>query len=272
MSWISEDRQGRLWVGHGAGVSWAKLDAPGPVQFHNYNMNAVGGIIQDEEGRYWISTTVGISRLDVDSGEIVHFGARDGAQLMGYFVTASGQFPDGRIAFGGINGLTVFDPRKVAIASRSHRVALTAIYVARAGADAEADAWTQWVRTGGKGGAIVLPPDGDDVSFEFSSMAFADPQGVRYAYRMEGVNDDWVEVDANRRLASYNHLGPGRYVFHVRARSPYGAWGPELVIPIRLTPPWWRTWVAYLGYALLGLLLATLPNRGSAAPTIGETP
>lgn len=166
VSWISEDRQGRLWVGHGAGVSWARLDAPGPLQFHNYSMNAVGGIVQDEAGRFWISTTVGISRLDVDTGEIVHFGARDGAQLMGYFVTATGQFPDGRIAFGGINGLTVFDPRKVVVAPKLHRVALTAIYLARAGAEAEADAWAQWVRTGQEGGEIVLPPDGDDVSLE----------------------------------------------------------------------------------------------------------
>lgn len=255
VAWISEDRQGRLWVGHGAGVSWARLDRPGPLEFHNYSMNAVGGILQDEEGRFWISTTVGISRLDVDTGEIVHFGARDGAQLMGYFVTASGQFPDGRMAFGGINGLTVFDPRKVVVAPKMHRVALTALYLARAGQEAESDAWAQWINRVPRGQPIVLPPEGDDISLEFSSMAFDDPQRVRYAYRMDGVNDDWVEVDANRRVASYNNLGPGTYTFRVRARAPYGNWGPELAIPIRLTPPWWRTWGAYVAYALLVTLL-----------------
>lgn len=259
VTWIGEDRQGRLWVGHGAGLSWARLGAPGqPLYFHNYSSNAVGGVLEDADGYFWISTTVGISRLDAKTGQFTHFGARDGAQLMGYFISASGQFPDGRIAFGGVSGVTVFDPRKVTAMKQTHGVTLTAMHLARADAAATAGVWGQWVRGArAEHGAseIVLPPNGDDLSLEFSAMAFMDPQSVRYAYRMDGVNDDWVEVDARRRLASYNNLGPGRYTFRVRARSAYGEWGPELVVPIRLTPPWWRTWIAYLGYALLVALL-----------------
>ena len=258
VTWIGEDREGRLWVGHGAGISRATPDASGSLYFQNYSTNAVGGVVQDDDGHFWISTTVGISRLDAATGQFTHFGARDGAQLMGYFISASGRFPDGRIAFGGVSGVTVFDPRKVSAMSQTYRVTLTAMNLARANAVAAADVWGQWmrgVRAGQREREVVLPPDGDDLSLEFSAMAFMDPQGVRYAYRMDGVNEDWVEVDARRRLASYNNLGPGRYTFRVRARGAYGAWGPELVIPLRLTPPWWRTWMAYLGYALVAALL-----------------
>lgn len=251
VSWISEDRQGRLWVGHGAGVSWAQNDGSGALRFENRRTNAVGAVIQDAEGHYWISTTVGISRLDATTREITHFGARDGAQMMGYFVAAASRFPDGQIAFGGLNGVTVFDPRNVVAAPPPHRVALTELHVGGVDAAAAAGIWRQWIASGQLGREIELPPEADALSLEFSAMTFADPPRLMYAYRMDGLDDDWNEVDASRRLASYTNLSPGKYTFRLRARDAYGAWGPELAIPFRLLPPWWRTWPAYVAYAFV---------------------
>ncbi|GAB3754692.1 two-component regulator propeller domain-containing protein [Lysobacter olei] len=255
VSWISEDRQGRLWVGHGAGVSWARTDGTGPLQFQNIRMNAVGAVVQDDDGHHWVSTTVGISRIDADTGAVTHYSSRDGAQMMGYFIGAAGKFPDGRIAFGGLNGITVFDPRKVVPAAPPHRVALTDLHAAGAGSAARTDIWRQWMTVGQQGREVVLPPEAGNFALEFSAMTFADPAHLVYAYRMDGIDDDWVEVDAVRRLASYTNLDPGHYTFRVRARDAHGAWGPELVVPLRLMPPWWRTWGAYLTYAMLVALV-----------------
>lgn len=260
ISWVSQDSKGRLWVGNSGGVDWADLRQPGRPYFRNYNMrsglaaNAIGGIVEDRRGRMWISTTVGISRLDPGSGEIVNYGPRDGTQLMGYFVGSAARLRDGRIAFGGMRGITIVDPEAVEQTPSPHRVALTDVRLLRLDPAAHGDGGPTWMQALKRGDRLVLPPEGDDISLEFSALSFANPEGLRYAYRMDGVNDGWIEVDSRRRIASYNNLPPGNYLFRARARSPNGEfWGPELALPIRLTPPWWLTTWAKLGYLLIAL-------------------
>ncbi|QSX77988.1 two-component regulator propeller domain-containing protein [Agrilutibacter solisilvae] len=253
---IVEDRRGRLWVGtQGGGVNRVDMDAQGRPYFSAYGIqeglatNAVGGIVEDAAGNLWISTTEGISRLDPQTGRIANFGASTGTQLLGYFVGDFSAVPDGRIAFGGMRGVTVFDPGRVQAMPAPWRVALTDLRLQRVDPQSPSSPRAVDVE-----GTRVLPPEGDDITLGFSALSFADPDSLQYAYRLEGVNDTWVNVDARHRVASYNNLPPGRYVFRARARTPGGEWGQELALPIRLLPPWWRTAWAKTLYVLVALL------------------
>src|SRR5690606_3415204 len=70
-----------------------------------------------------------------------------------------------------------------------------------------------------------------------------DPQGNRYAYRLEGCDQDWVDTNAGRRFATYTNLDPGRYVFRVRASNKDGLWSEDAAeLAITITPPYWKTW------------------------------
>lgn len=250
---IVQDRRGRLWVGtQGGGINRVDFDAAGQPRFTAFGIqdglatNAVGGIVEDATGQLWISTTEGISRLDPRTGRIDNYGASTGTQLLGYFVGDFTAVPDGRIAFGGMRGVTVFDPRRIQPMPAPWRVALTELAAPSGAATHSID----------PDGTVVLPPEGDDITLGFSALSFADPDSLQYAYKLDGINDTWVGVDARHRVASYNNLPPGRYVFRARARNPGGEWGEELALPLRLAPPWWRTpWAAAL-YALALLLTA----------------
>lgn len=260
---IIEDSRGRLWVGtQGGGVNMMTLGADGMPTFTVYGLReglaaqAVGGLVEDDRGRIWISTTVGISRLDPETGRIVNYGEAAGAQLIGYLVGSYARLPDGRIAFGGMQGVTVFDPAKVSSLPSPRDVALTELTVLRSGSAGDGSSTPVPIPGAGRGSSeLVLPPDVDDIGIEFSALSYAAPDMLRYAYKMDGLGDNWVEVDATRRRVTYNNLEPGQYTFRAKARMPGGAWSEALALPIRLRPAWWETGWAKGGYVLLALLL-----------------
>lgn len=257
---IIEDRRGRLWVGtQGGGVNRVAIGADGVPDFVGYGIReglaapAVGGLAEDAKGRIWISTTAGISRLDPASGRITNFDAAAGAQIMGYFVGAFDRFDDGAIAFGGMQGVTIFHPVDVHPLPSPDGVTLTEMSVLRA--DSDGSSAPVPVRLSGSDpGHLSLPPGANDIDIEFAALSYAAPDLLRYAYRLEGLNEDWVEVDANRRRISYNNLQPGPYTLRVRARARQGGWSEDLVVPIRLQSAWWQSALAKLAY-LLGLML-----------------
>jgi signal transduction histidine kinase len=79
-------------------------------------------------------------------------------------------------------------------------------------------------------------------SVEFAALSYANSQRNRYRYRLEGFDPDWNEVDSKHRLANYTNLGPGEYVFRVQGSNSDGIWNEKgVLLPILITPPWWRT-------------------------------
>jgi hypothetical protein len=90
---------------------------------------------------------------------------------------------------------------------------------------------------------IVLNYNQDVFTFEFAALDFTSPESNKYAYKMEGVDPDWVYTDADKRFATYTKLDPGSYLFSVKASNNDGVWNEEgASILIIVTPPWWVTW------------------------------
>ncbi|MEI8204428.1 MAG: triple tyrosine motif-containing protein [Bacteroidota bacterium] len=89
---------------------------------------------------------------------------------------------------------------------------------------------------------ITLPYNKNFISIEFAALNFSHSENNQYAYKLEGVDNDWV-MSGNKNEASYSNLDPGKYVFYVKASNNTGLWnekGKSLIIII--TPPWWQTW------------------------------
>ena len=258
---IFEDSRQRLWIGtQGGGLNRMEVSPRGEVSFVVYGTkeglatNAIGGMAEDTLGNIWVSTTAGLSRINPEREEIENFGSRDGAQDIGYFVGSYGKLPDGRILFGGLRGVTVFNPLQVGSQPAPNRTRLTRLRVLKRG-DRNTGKRPFIYTSGPTGGRLQLEAQADDLSLEFSALSYTDPQALRYSYRMVGVTDDWFETDSLRRLASFNNLEPGEYRFEVKARSPDGQWGEPYVLPITLPPPWWATRWAKFSYVVLTTLL-----------------
>jgi hypothetical protein len=90
----------------------------------------------------------------------------------------------------------------------------------------------------------------DTFEIQFAALSYAAPQRTRYAYKLEGVNDKWIETD--RPYASYQKLPGGSYTLKVKAANRHGVWNEAgVTLKISVKPPFWRTWPAYLVYLLL---------------------
>jgi hypothetical protein len=80
-------------------------------------------------------------------------------------------------------------------------------------------------------------------SIEFAALNHFLSEKTTYAYKMEGVDKDWVYVPSSRRFATYTNLKGGSYVFQAKAINSDGITSnlPKKLI-ITIIPPFWETW------------------------------
>jgi diguanylate cyclase (GGDEF)-like protein len=106
--------------------------------------------------------------------------------------------------------------------------------------------------------AIVAAPGTRRLEFHFTAASFVAPEQLRFRYRLEGYDPEWVD-GGTRRAAYYTNLPPGRYVFHVQARNEDGvASARGARVTLRLRPYFWQTWwfVLLMAAAAVALVLA----------------
>ncbi|HEX7325327.1 MAG TPA: two-component regulator propeller domain-containing protein [Rhodanobacteraceae bacterium] len=260
ISTIFQARNGDLWIG----TSGGGLDRLKGANLRNHfetidssdglASDSIGEILEDAHGDIWVSTLKGISRIDPNTLAVRNFGATDSATELGYWINSGTLLADGRLAFGGLNGVTVVDP---AAPSRlpPARPAITAVVLhgQRYALHAALPGGAQW-----RDGVLTLTHNQDDFGAEFASLDYASPQLTQYAYRLNGYNHGWVNASANRRVAFYTNLAPGTYQLQVRARHEGGPWSATpATITFRLLPAPWLSPLAILAY-LLGVVILLL--------------
>ncbi|WP_299016979.1 sensor histidine kinase [uncultured Caulobacter sp.] len=105
------------------------------------------------------------------------------------------------------------------------------------------------------GSLVELPKGARSVQIDYVGLSLASPERVRFRYRLEGVDDDWVEA-GGRRQAFYTNLKPGKYVFRVRAANADGVWNEEgASVTLDLPPTLVQSRLFQLLCVVLGLAL-----------------
>jgi PAS domain S-box-containing protein len=237
-----EDREGRLWVGTNRG--FCEREANGKFECLTVSdglpNNEVQGILQDGAGKLWLGTSGGLSRFDPETREFRNFDRRDGLQANDFNIRSAAKSRDGILYFGGNGGLNAFRPETIRDNPYVPPVALTELRVFNQPVAPGKDSPLK--RPIHVAGEIVLQPDQSVFSIEFTAFNFSIPEKNRYAYRMSGVDPDWVHVGADRRFATYTNLAPGDYRFEVRGSNNDGVWNEKgTSIRVRVLPPWWAT-------------------------------
>ncbi|HEV8631373.1 MAG TPA: two-component regulator propeller domain-containing protein, partial [Thermoanaerobaculia bacterium] len=255
---IFEDARRRLWVGTTEGLDLADRQ---PGTFRHYRVkdglpNDVVNAILEDGGVLWLSTDHGLSRFDPEAGTFRNYDALDGLQGNQFSPQAALRSRRGELYFGGVNGFNVFDPKALHDNAFVPPVVLTELTlnnqpvpIRSQGPLREAISETR---------SLVLSHRDSVIGFAFAALSYVGARKNRYAYRLEGFDDEWQQV-GTRRTATYTNLDPGRYVFRVKAANNDGLWN-ELGTAVRLvvTPPWWQTWWFRGGTGLLLVLLAGL--------------
>jgi len=92
------------------------------------------------------------------------------------------------------------------------------------------------------GATLRLGPGHRNLEFEFTALSFTAPENVRFRYRLEGFNEDWIETGTSRR-AAYSRLSAGKYRFVVKACNNAGVWNDAgAALGFIVTPFFWQTW------------------------------
>ncbi|HEY6083152.1 MAG TPA: ATP-binding protein, partial [Chitinophagaceae bacterium] len=102
---------------------------------------------------------------------------------------------------------------------------------------------------------ITLPYNDNIINFKVAALDYSKPYKNQYAYRLKGLNDRWLLLGTDR-LITLSNLDPGHYVLQVKASNSDGVWNEKgASLLINITPPWWKTWWAYLIYAIVSFAL-----------------
>ncbi len=250
------DMDGTLWVGT-AGSGLDRLVGssrqPDSIRFDNrsrYNglsSNVIYGIESDAHGTLWLSSSYGLMRMDGASGEIKALHRSHGLQGEEFTFGAHHRGMDGRLYFGGPDGINVFFPPAALSSRPPPPIVLTSIETMNKPADTEVPYPVV--------DKLDLDHRDDVLSFEFAALDFAAPAENMYAYRLDGFDEDWIYSGKTRR-ATYTNLDAGDYVFRVKAANSDGRWNDlGLSIPVSVAPaPWETIWARGL-YGLLAVLL-----------------
>ncbi len=234
---IAEDAAGTVWVGTTRGLN--RFDRPSSTfsSFHDGDGLAndhVKALLSDAQGRLWMTTNRGLVRFDPGRGEWRTYRAREVFQPNAFTQGGAARGGGGRLYFGGLDGLTHFLSDQVTDNPQSPPVVLRGI-------DSRG-APVALARPLHLLAAVVLDHDQRFFSIRFAALDFTDPAANRYAYRLDGFDDDWVDA-GTRAEAAYTNVDPGRYRFQVRAANGDGTWNERgASLDIVVLPPVWQTW------------------------------
>jgi len=207
----------------------------------------VFGIQSDFAGNLWLSTGQGLISYNPAGGEARTYHASQGLQGEEFNFGASYASPNGKLYFGGSNGFNAFRPADLELNRLPPPVALTSLSVINEPVASE----QPFELISG----IDLDYTDYVVTFEMSALDFTAPEENRYAYRLEGLDEAWVDAGDKRRI-TYTNLDGGDYVLRVRAANSDGVWNESGVeIPLSVAYPPWKTWWAYVLYTCAALLV-----------------
>lgn len=248
--------QGRLYVATIAGLF--EFNSQGKLlrRLHTENglpNNFIYGSQPDSKGNIWFSHNAGLSCYTPKTGVLRHFGPADGLQSREFNTGAYATLPDGRLLFGGVRGFNLVDPAVALASLPSPGVHLTALEVNEN--PLSADSLHRLNRQ------ITLPHNFNSLGLYLSNLNYGAPAERRYAYRLKGYDNQWIENNS-RNYIRYPNLPPGKYIFEARSRLGNDAWGPANAnLKVIIRPPFWLTTWFLAGSAMVLLTAIGLGSR-----------
>ncbi|MFC2146544.1 two-component regulator propeller domain-containing protein, partial [Acidobacteriota bacterium] len=253
------DKNNILWLGTDGGLN--RFDANTEkisvfTEKQGLCNNQVYGILEDKAGHLWLSTENGMSRFDKITGEFNTFNEGNGVPIRRFNLGAYCKSQRGEMFFGGVNGFISFFPGEIETNTHVPGIVITDFKI-----------FNKSVGIGDENNLEKSITEADKIrlsyrenmfSFEFAALDYTWSENNQYKYKMDGFDKEWIETDANNRLAQYTNLGHGEYTLRIKGSNNDGVWNDTgISLKITITPPYWETWwfLALLGLSIVLLLL-----------------
>ncbi len=282
--YVTADDEGTMWIGTQFGIAlWqesSKQEPSGGIAQRGslVVLSAKNGLpeeatrqmIQDKQGNYWLSGLSGIYCIskqqirDFLAGkrsqvEVISYGKSDGmrsAECNGNNQPAATIDSEGNLWFPTMKGAVQFAPERLV-----RNTIAPPVHIEEVLGNDKSLALPEG------SSALKLRAGTERLTIRYTALSLLFPDRVRFRYRLDGFDEDWIDV-GKRREAYYTNLSPRQYVFRVQACNNDGVWNDVGVeMPIELLPKFYQTWwfLVLCGVAVLGLVWGFLQWRLSVA-------
>ncbi len=213
---LYKNKEGSLWCGTSNGLfelnietgktrHWGKEDGlPSEI---------IASIIEDDRNNLWLGTFSCLTMINPESGYIKVFNESNGLQLKLHQAHAVIKSKKGLFTFGGIGGFYSFYPDSIKINNHIPPVVITDFKLFNKAIGVDSGKKAILTRNIAYTKEMNLKYNQNDLSFKFAALDYTSPMYNKYAYKLEGYQDEWIETDANNRIATYTNLRPRTYIF-----------------------------------------------------------
>lgn len=269
---LMEDDAGRIWVGTREGLN---LYNEQTRDFQKFTIsdglpdNIILNILEDNHNTLWISTPNGLCNAIPKQSKngftfsVTNYDESNNLQNREFNDNAALKTRAGELIFGGPSGFNIINPDKIQKPVYQPKIIFTGLQILNNNVEPGELINNRVLlqQSLSKVQNISLKYRENVFSIEFTSLDFGRSTGNKYAYMMDGFNSDWLYADGSQRRATYTNLNPGHYTFKVKVLSREGIWSDEKKLQINIQPPFWRTNVAYIIYAMIIVGLFFLVRR-----------
>ncbi len=243
------DKNKELWIGTESGLNkYNKKDESFTFYIQKeeggFTNDFIYGILEEKDGDLWISTNRGIAKFNPKNEFITNYDLADGLQAYEFNFGACFKAPNGEFFFGGVKGLNSFFPDSINKNQNIPKLSITSL--------------EKYNKTTGKtkiyideAEEIVISPKDYLLTIEFAALEFNRPEKNQYAYMMEGLDDEWINI-GTKHYATFSQIPPGEYTFRVKGSNNDLIWNEEGVsVKVIVKSPWYKSKLAYASYIIL---------------------
>jgi len=273
---VFQDSKGKIWIGtNGGGLNqFQQEDKSFKVYSERDGLsnNVVYGILEDDEGDLWMSTNKGLAVFNPANETFTNYTTIDGIQGNEFNTASFHKGHDGLLYFGGINGVTSFDPLTVKSKNNEISVRFTNLLFSNTviSPGDSIDGNSNLKKPIYSTEKIKFGYNIGQVTFRFSALTYTNPNLIHYAYMLKGLDATWTYTSGEKHYATYTHLPSGEFDLLVKAKTHHEIeYGPTTSLFIAISTPFWKTWWAYTVYILCFIsIIASVIKRQISKHTL----
>ncbi|MCG8699447.1 MAG: ATP-binding protein [Bacteroidales bacterium] len=244
---IHRDFKDKIWVGtaHGLNLFNSAVDS-----FKVYKdtdglpVNIIQSVESDQYNNLWISTVKGLVRYDMNNQKFITYSPSNGLQNYHFNINASGKDSDGNLYFGGLDGFNSLNPASFAdVFNYKPNVVITDILIKNQPLSMVNNKDGVLNKSISYSDEIIIGPEQNFFTLKFAALSYSSPERNKYAYKLEGFDEDWIYTDAVNAQVTFSNLDGGKYVFKVKGANSDLVWNDTPVeLKIRVVPPFVKSW------------------------------
>ena len=258
---LNVDASGIVWAGGEAGLYYldTKRDA-----FKKYinpvfpgGLPLIAGMIEDDKRNLWLSTNESIIKLNPGRTILKIYNASHGVRPISNIWMENIKAKDGRLFLGSLKGYYSFYPDQLSDQPTLPMLQFTDFKIGSEKVLVDPDGVLQapvWQTNN-----IKLNHDQNTFSFDFNAIDYKSTGDIKFLYKLDNYDDEWRDIGSEHKATFFN-IPPGKYTLHIKAVNSEGSIA-EQIMAISVSPPWWKTWWAYVLYAILFIIAGYIVYR-----------